>query len=571
MSHALHISRSLVIAAMVLSFLLVRAERGCSEELPGSISRETPTGAKSPLFVGITVHQRAVSTASKDCRRYVEQGLNWLAAFNHDEAIRSFQEAAKFDPKCAMAWWGIALAHGPHINNPLMDEPRSIAAWEALQKAQANAERAAPVEQALVAALAERYVADAKQNITERQNLDQRYAKAMSKVHERFLDDVDTTVLYAEALMDLRPWDLWSDDGEPRPETPTILALLEDALAKQPNHPAANHLYIHAVEASRTPEKAATAADRLRTLMPGSGHMVHMPSHIDVRTGKWPLAADQNEKAIAVDAVYRKASPRQEFYQVYMLHNRHFLAFACMMEGRRERGLSAAREMVAMVPKEFLEQTPHFADPFMSIEMQVLTRFGEWDRIVALPAPQQNLPITTAMWRFARATAFAAKKDITSAEREQALFREARTAVPQDAIGAINRADDILKVGEHTLAGEIAFQKKDFDSAIAELKLGVDAETKLLYMEPPEWIQPVRHSLGAVLIAAKRWDDAEAVYRADLKEWPENGWSLFGLAQCLKAKGDAEAAEHVMQRFHQAWNRADTKIGATCLCVEAPQ
>lgn len=532
----------------------------------GSASGATPSGA-SPLLVGITVHQRPVGTDSEPAQRYFDQGLNLAFAFNHDEAIRSFKQALRFDPECAMAWWGIALCNGPHINNPEMDEPKSIAAWNAIVNAKANIDSASPVERALIGALAQRYVANAKENMADREALNQSYAAAMERVHQEYPDDVDISVLYAESLMDLRPWDLWSDDGQPRPETPKVLVLLEAVMEKQPDHPGANHLYVHAVEASPTPERAAAAADRLRTLMPGSGHMVHMPAHIDVRTGNWSKAADQNEMSMKVDAVYRKVSPKQGFYSIYMLHNPHFLAFVCMMEGRKDRAVQAARQMIESVPPDFLNESPELADPFMSIEYQVLIRFGQWDTLLSLPAPRSDLPITKAMWRFARATALAAKQDIPAAKREQKLFREAVAEVPDDAKGAINPASDILKVGEHTLAGEIAFQTGDFDTAIAELTKGVNAETQLLYMEPPEWIQPVRHSLGAVLVANQRWDEAEEVYRADLKQWPENGWSLYGLAQCLKAKGDSTTARDIDQRFRAAWVRADTDIGATCLCV----
>lgn len=538
---------------------------------PGAISEETPAAARIPLLVGITVHKRQIATGSMDAQRYFDQGLNLAYAFNHDEAIRSFRQAAQFDPTCAMTKWGIALCNGPHINNPVMDEAQSKAAWEAIEQAKAVSETAVPIEKALIHALEQRYAADPDQNIAEREALDRCYADAMQRVHEQYPEDVDVAVLYAESLMDLRPWDLWSHDGEPRPETPTVLAVLEGVMARQPDHPGASHLYIHAVEASTTPERAVAAAERLRTLMPGSGHMVHMPAHIDVRTGKWAQAADQNEMSIKVDQVYRRASPRQEFYNVYMLHNHHFLSFACMMEGRRERALSSARAMLAAIPPEMLEHTAALADPFMSIEYQVLVRFGQWDQLLALPAPRKDLPITTAMWHFARGTAFATKQDFPAADREQILFRTAVTAVPEDAKGAINTAHDILTVAEHVLAGEIAFQKGDSDGAVAELKKGVDAEAQLLYMEPPEWIQPVRHSLGAVLVAAGRWNEAEQVYRDDLVQWPENGWALFGLAQCLEAKGETDAADKVTRRFRTAWERADTHIGTTCLCVPKKQ
>ncbi len=533
----------------------------------GSISDETPADAQAPLLNGITVHRRKITTNSAEAQRYFDQGLNLVFAFNHDEAIRSFTEAAKFDPACAMAWWGIALCHGPHINNPVMDEPRSAAACEALSKAQAHCESASPVEQALIRALASRYAEDIMQNIEQREALNRAYAAAMQDVQKRFDQDPDVAVLCAEAIMDLRPWDLWSDDGQPRPETPQVLTLLEAVLARQPNHPGANHLYIHAVEASPHPEQGIAAADRLRTLMPGSGHMVHMPSHIYVRIGKWSQAADQNDRAILVDATYRQASPRQDFYQIYMLHNPHFLAFTCMMEGRRADALRAARSMLGSMPAEFRMNSAALADPFLSIEYQVLVRFGQWDEVLRLPTPSENLPITTAMWHFARATALAAKGDIGAAEDGQRRFRQAVAAVPEDAVGAINKAHDILRVGQHTLAGEIAFQTGDLETAVAELRQGVLAEEALLYMEPPEWIQPVRHSLGAVLIAAHRWKEAEEVYRADLVQWPENGWALYGLARALRGLGDDPQAAEVERRFQAAWSRADTKVHATCLCV----
>jgi len=543
-----------------------------SQEMPpGSVSSEKPQGASSPLYVGITVHRRPVTTSSPEAQRYFDQGLNQTYAFNHEAAIRSFEAATKFDPTCAMTWWGIALCHGPHINNPAMDEPHSVAAWRALQQAQAHSNRASPVEQALIRALCTRYLGDVEENIARREELNRGYAEAMRQVTQAHPADTDVAVLCAEALMDLRPWDLWSDDGQSRPETAQVLALLEAVLETQPGHPGANHLYIHAVEASPAPQRAVAAADRLRTLMPGSGHMVHMPAHIDVRTGKWSLAADQNDRAIEVDRVYRAAAPPQGFYQVYMLHNPHFLAFACMMEGRRERALEAARGVVAAVPADFLEHSAALADPFMSIEYQVLVRFGQWDQLLALPAPPRQLPMTIALWHFSRATALAAQGNVAAAERAQALFRQAAAAVPEEAVAAINPVRNILKVGEHTLAGEIAFRRGDIDTAVAELQTGVEAERQLLYMEPPEWIQPVRHSLGAVLVAAQRWDAAEQVYRADLAEWPENGWSLWGLARCLSAKGDAAGAQEVTHRFRAAWARADTTIDASCLCVSGPR
>lgn len=410
--------------ALFISALM--AQPSVSWGQPGSVSHETPEAATAPLLQGITIHRRSVTTDSPQTQRYFDQGLNLAFAFNHDEAIRSFQQATEFDSQCAMAWWAIALCNGPHINNPLMDQPRSEAAWQAITKAQAASDRATPVEKALIEALQQRYTAEPQNDAEERQQHDKRYAEAMQRVHQAFPADADVAVLYAEALMDLRPWDLWSNRGEPRPETPTILSLLETVLEQHPDHPGANHLYIHAIEASNSPQRAMAAANRLRTLMPGSGHMVHMPAHIDVRTGHWAQAADQNEQAMRVDQVYRKASPKQGFYGLYMLHNPHFLSFACMMEGRRERAHQAAKEMLAGISPEFLQQSAALADPYMAIEYQVLIRFGQWDELLNLPAPQAELPMTTAMWHFARATALAAKGDLPAALTEQKMIPRGR-------------------------------------------------------------------------------------------------------------------------------------------------
>lgn len=529
-------------------------------------------GARSevPLFDGMGSHGRKISTDSPQAQKYFDQGLVWMFSFNHDEAIRSFKEAARLDPTAAMPWWGVALCNGPHINNPVMDEARSKEAWDALHKASAPRMKANESERALINALAARYADPAAGKLPlspeERAPLDKAYAAAMKEVRQKHPKDNDIGVLYAESMMDLRPWDLWSRKGEPRPETPEIVSTLETVLAADPNHPGANHLYIHAVEASNSPEKANAAAERLRTLVPASGHMVHMPAHIDVRTGRWQKASDQNEAAMRVDAKYREISPNQGFYRLYMAHNPHFLAYACMMEGREKDALAAAREMVGSIPPEAIKENGAMFDGYTPIIMETLMRFGRWDEILKEPAPPKELPITTAIWRFTRAIAHGAKGDLGAAEREQAEFKKAVAAVPEGASMAINPADRVLTLAAHMLEGELAFRRGEIDKAVSELTSAIAIEDDLMYMEPPDWPQPVRHTLGAVLVSAKRFDDAEKVYRADLEKWPENGWSLYGLAQCLEAKGSPEA-EKVMARFKKAWSRADTEIDSTCLCI----
>lgn len=543
--------------AYVLFLLLSCTLTGC---------RSTNRAAGGPpLFDGIGSHGRPVTTSSPQAQRYFDQGLTLAYAFNHDEAIRSFTEAARLDPDCAMAWWGVALCHGPHINNPTMTPERSQAAWDALQKAIALKHKATPSERALIDALSKRYAFPIPE---DRIPLDHAYARAMRDVWLAHRRDADIGSLYAEAMMDLRPWDLWTDDGKPQPGTEEIVAVLEEVQRLNPDHPGALHLYIHAIEASPQPEKAMAAADRLRDLVPMSGHLVHMPSHIDVLTGRWALAADQNVKAIDADRQYRKISPRQDFYRVYMTHNHHMLMFASMMEGRGKVALKAARELVNDVPEDYARREAAFVDPYMGAPYDVLKRFGRWDDLLREPQPPDYLPITTAMWRFHRGLAYAAKGQLGEALKEQAAFEQAAANLPADAAMAINPAKDILAIARHMLRGEIAFRRGAIDDAVSELRQGIEIEDRLRYMEPPEWIQPVRHTLGAILVHAGRYDEAEKVYREDLTKWPNNGWSLYGLTQSLRGRGaDAKEIEESEKRFREVWARADQKIGASCLCV----
>ncbi|MEP0845775.1 MAG: hypothetical protein HRF50_03015 [Phycisphaerae bacterium] len=537
--------------------LLLAGAWGCAAGGRGAAS-----GAR--LFEGMGAHGRPVRTASAEAQRYFDQGLVWAYAFNHDEAIRSFRRAAELDSDCAMAWWGIALCNGPHINNPLVDDAHAAAAWAALQEATARMQNAEALEQALIRALAKRY---ADPQPADRRPLDEAYAAAMREVWLANRRDADVGTLFAEALMDLQPWDLWTRDGQPKGNTNEILAVLEEVLALAPDHPGANHLYVHAVEASPHPEKGVAAADRLRHLVPASGHLVHMPAHIDVQVGRWSLAADQNVAASEADRRYRALSPRQGFYRVYMAHNQHFLSFASMMEGRSAAAISAARDMVAAVPPEFIRENGPWIDPLMSITLDALKRFGRWDELLREPAPPDGLPITRAMWHFSRGLALAAKGQVSAAEQERELFAAAAKRVPAGAMMQVNPAEKILRIAQHMLDGEIAYRRGDVSAAVAELTRGVELEDTLVYMEPPEWIQPVRHTLGAVLASAGRFREAERVYRRDLEIWPENGWSLFGLAQSLAAQGQAAEAEQVRKRFEKAWARADTSIGSSCLCV----
>jgi tetratricopeptide (TPR) repeat protein len=533
----------------------------CFAEPPAS----TPT---EPIFGGLGTHTRKVSTDSETAQRYFNQGLAFLYAFNHDEAIRSFQAAAACDPKCAMAYWGVAVANGPHINNPAVDEAHATAAWKALTQARSLAARATPLEAKLIDALGKRY---AQPQPKDRKPLDEAYAQAMRKVWGSDQDDADIGALTAEALMDLRPWDQWTLDGKPQPGTEEVLSILDAVLAKSPQHPLALHLLIHAVEASSHPERADEAADRLRDLEPGLGHLVHMPSHIDVRRGRWQQAIVANEKAIAADKAYRQTVPDQGFYRLYMAHNHHLLAYAAMMQGQSKLATEAIQEMFAGIPEEFLKKSAPMMDPFLALPYELHMRFGRWDAMLAEPKPKDCFPITTALWHFARGVAQAAKNNAGEAKTEQSAFLEAVNKVPKDAISGKNAAHDVLGIAEKMLAGEILYREGKTEEALDALRQAVSREDKLRYIEPPDWLQPVRHALGAALMDAGRHAEAESVFREDLVRHPDNGWSLYGLAGSLRMQGKSDDAATAAALFEKAWKHADVRLSSSCFCLQGKE
>jgi len=544
-----------------LSLILI-GTAGCHQ--PGHQMAE-PAPGPAQLFANMGSHHRTIRTQSSQAQQYFDQGLTWTFGFNHDEAIRCFHEVTRLDPTCAMGWWGVALANGPHINNPVMSEAQSHAAWAAVEKARALRSHADPTEQTLIDALIHRYAATPPK---DRAPLDKAYSDAMRTVWKAHPQDADIGALFAESMMDLNPWKLYTREGNPQPGTAEIVAVLEAVQRIDPDHPGGNHYYIHAVEASRTPQRAMGAADRLRNAVPTSGHLTHMPSHIDVRTGRWAEASDANVRASAADRSYRERSPRQGFQKVYMAHNLHFLTYAAMMEGRSEIAIETARRMVHEVPPEKAREQAAFLDPVMGISNETLMRFGRWDEILKSPPPPSFLPITTALWHFSRGVSYAATNRLPEAASSQTAFRSTVKRIPKDAIFGNNTAHDVLSVAEHMLAGEIAFRRGSIDEAITELREAVRLEDRLGYDEPPDWIQPVRHTLGAVLLSAGRISDAEQVYRDDLARLPGNGWSLYGLSKCLTARGATDDARVVDERFKKAWARADMTIGSSCLCVK---
>jgi tetratricopeptide (TPR) repeat protein len=519
-----------------------------------------------PLFEGLGNHSRKVMTTSSGVQKYFDQGLAFLFAFNHDEAIRSFKHAAALDPDCAMAHWGVAVASGPHYNKPDLPADRAKEAWASLQLARAKAKAAPPADQALIEALATRYADPAP---ADRKPLDEAFAKAMRAAWERFPEDGDIGALYAESMMDLRPWALWTPDGKPQPGTEEVVATLEAVLKAHPDHPLALHLYIHAVEASPNPEKAERAADRLRHLQPALGHLVHMPSHTYIRRGRWQEAVEANERAIRADGDYAKAVPGQGFYRMYMAHNHHMLAFAAMMQGQSARSLAAVRAMLAGVPREWVAEPKNaaIADGYVAAPLEVMKRFGRWDDLLAAPEPPEMFPIARAMRHELRGVAYAAKGRIAEAREEQKLFREAVKKTPQEATFGNNRAADLFAVAADVLEGEILAREGKLADAVAALQSAAAKEGKLRYSEPPDWVVPVKHALGAWLLKAGRPAEAEAVYRADLTQWPDNGWSLFGLAASLEAQGKTAEAAAARRAFDAVWKRADVTPLASCFCA----
>lgn len=531
-----------------------------------AMGMQVQAAAAEPFYEGLGNHSRDVTTTSPEAQKYFDQGLRFLQGFNHGAAIRSFEEAVRLDPTCAMGHWGIALALGPHINSPLMSEADSQRAWKHLKLAQQHVYRASDVERDLIEALSHRYASPPP---ADRSALDQVYADAMRKVYQKYPKDADIGVLFAEAMLDLRPWDQWTPEGRPQPGTEEVIEVLDAVLAMNPQHPLANHLYIHTLEASPNPERALPAANRLRDLQPGLAHNVHMPSHIDVRTGQWQQAVVANAKAVEADRKYRQvAGPAKGFLNVYIAHNHHMLAYAAMMTGQSELALRHIREMVAGLPEDFVEQHALLAEGWMAMPLEVLIRFGRWDEILAEPDHTRDyMPFTRAYRHAARATAYAAKGDTARAREEQKLYQAASRKIPAEAyLAGNNLSRTVCEVITPMLEGEILVAEGKVDEGVAQFRRAIAIEDTLRYDEPPPWMIPVRHPLGAALMEAGRFAEAEQVYREDLKRVPNNGWSLYGLSESLRLQGKGAQADEVQAAFKTVWANADIEITSSCLC-----
>jgi len=525
------------------------------------------SGQLAPRLQNLGDHKFPVTTASARAQLFINQGMMLAYGFNHAEAARSFREAARLDPECAMAYWGMAFVLGPNINMPMRPEAEAEA-YELIQKAISLKSNASERERAYIDALAKRYSAEEKPN---RAALDHAYVDAMRKLHQSYPDDLDAAALYAESVMDLRPWNYWTRDMQPYPETVEVLRVLEWVLERNPNHPGAIHLYIHAVEVAR-PELAEAGAERLAQLAPGAGHLVHMPSHIYRRVGRYNDASKSNEDAIAADEDYITQCRAQGVYPLaYYPHNIHFLWDSASMEGRSQVAIAAARKASSSIPEGAWRDIP-LLHQFLVAPLFSYTRFGKWDLILSEPSPPEDSLFWTGVWHYARGLAFTATGKVDQASKELGSLRgiaEDKSLEGYRVTFSRNGAKAILEIATAVLEGEIAANRGDYEKAVTQLHRGVLLEDNLIYNEPPDWHVPVRQSLGAVLLEAGRPAEAEAVYWQDLQVNRENGWSLFGLMQSLRAQGKEEQAVLVEKRFHKAWSQADVTLFASRFMGEA--
>src|SRR6476660_4950119 len=517
-----------------------------------------PAASKATLMNGLSDLHHPVTTSNPEAQKFFDQGLRLIFAFNHEEATSSFQRAAELDPKLAMAYWGIAEAVGPNYNDPA-DPDRFKHAHEAIAKAGELATNASASEKAYIAAMAVRFPADPN---ADHRLAAERYRNAMGDLVKQFPDDLDAATLFAEAGMNLHPWGLWHPDGTPEGGTENIIEALESVLRRDPNHIGAIHYYIHAVEASPSPERALAAANRLAALAPAAGHLVHMPGHVYIRTGDFESAVKTNQLAAAADRAYLQASGSQGMYgAMYYSHNLHFIAACASMNGNYAEAHKAG-EMLAAHVGPFVKDVPPL-EGFMTVPIAVEVRFQKWDQILAMPQPAAAMKTTTVFWHFARGMALAAKGKVAEAEAEYNIVSEAADKTPPDQVFAMpvnNKAKDVLTIARNVLGAKIAQAKHDSTGAISLLRRAVAVQDTLKYDEPPDWFYPVRESLGAALLLNGNAAEAEKVFREDLDRNPRNPRSLFGLAEALRAQNRAYDAQFVDKQFQSNWKSTEIKL-----------
>jgi tetratricopeptide (TPR) repeat protein len=542
-----------VLAAVLMCF-------GCSKT-------QEPTAPKAPLYDNLGNLHHEITTASPEAQRYFDQGLTLSYAFNHAEAIRSFQQAAAIDPDCAMCFWGMAFALGPNINAPITPEAAKEA-FKAMDLAQGRAEKASPKEQAYISALAKRYVSDPT---AARPPLDAAYAAAMRDLVAKFPDDLDAATLYAQSLMDTSPWNYWNADGSPREFTSEVLSSLESVLKRKPDHPGAIHLYIHAVEASPDPKRAEQYADRLPALVPGAGHLVHMPAHIYLRTGRYNDASSINEQAARADAAYKASNAvagNMMYDAGYIPHNPHFFVASASLEGRSVDALGAANDVRAKAHVNMLRDPSMggMVQHFALTPLYTKVRFAMWDAVLAEPSPPADLAYQQAVWHAARTMAYAATGRFGEAEKELAAVaaRKDDASLKNVYVSNVNSAMPIANIAYELAAGELRARQKRAGEAVKHFAAAAALEDGLTYMEPPDWPIPVRQLQGAALLSLGRAAEAEKAYREDLKRFPNNGWSLSGLRESRIRQGRERDGETIVlqMQLQQAWRRADVKIEA---------
>lgn len=524
----------------------------------GSLSFDVDdTTARATLLPGLGTHRYPISTTSLKAQEFFEQGLKLVYAFNHWEAIRAFREAARLDPNCAMAYWGLALAYGPNLND-VNPQDRERIAYESIQKAIAKKDRVSPVEKDLIDAMAVRYDGEA---YDVRDSLNTAYAEAMLKIAAKYPDDAEVQTLCADAVMNTMPWDYWLKDGSPKPATAEAKKILEAVLKTSPNHPGAHHLYIHLVEASPAPEQALASAAFLETAMPGAGHIIHMPAHIYIRTGQYSRSIELNQQAVKVDEDYLSLSDNKGMYRwSYYPHNVDFISFSSYMEGRSALGIQTALKLA--YKGSMITQSNPIAAQYFDVEpLLAYVRFGKWSEILSLPDPDASLIYSNVIYRFARGMAYLRNNKIAQASIE---LTKLDSLTSLDTLKSIyftfNPASDIVQIPLHILRGELLIKQNKFDEGVASLTKAVSAEENLRYMEPPDWKIPSRHFLGAAFLDAGKFGEAEQVFLKDLQVNRENGWSLNGLQQCQLKLGKKDAMSATAKRFTKAWKNSDIAI-----------
>lgn len=518
-------------------------------------------GKKAPRLKGLTGIDFRITTVNPEAQAYVNQGMMLSYGFNHAEAARSFYEATKLDSTCAMAYWGFAYVLGPNYNAG-MEKDHFQRAYAAAGKALSLSANSTPKEQALIKALSFRYAAHPPQN---RYSLDLAYASAMRKVYDQFPSDPDVGALYAESLMNLHPWDLYEKQTQkPQPWTPELVAVLEHLIQQNPRHPGAHHFYIHTMEASATPEKALASAELLNTLVPGSGHLVHMPSHIYINTGDYHLGSLANLKALESDSVYTSACHAQGVYPLsYYPHNYHFLAATATLEGNSSLAWMAAKALQQHTAKDIMH-LPEWGtlQHYYTIPYYVATKLSMWDTLLSIPSPPKDLTYPKAIWHYAKGMAHLGKNELPHAREEwkQLARLAADTSLRQLTVWGINTTADLAQIASNVLAAGIAAKQKDYNHAITLLTEAVAIEDKLNYNEPPDWFFSVRHHLGALLLKAGKYPAAEQVYQKDLQTWKKNGWALWGLYNSLVLQGKEKEALACKSDFKEAWKYATIKL-----------